>query len=309
LVKVYIPRRIRERNRWLRSDGSPNFKDRIHRKPPEIEPVMIKDPPTISEQATVLNVCEVISKTGARIIPVTDPSKLLLGVVAGMDLIDYFGGGKLYDIVKKRYRGLIYPALNNIVRDIMRSDPIYVDIKTELEALLKTMVNFGLGALPVTNNEGKVIGLITEGELMKYIGHAKTGIKVSEVMSENVITLNYESNLGSAMKLMVTMGIRRVPIIRDNSVKGILTWKDIIDLFGKHKIFEMLKRYDFEEINQLPVTEVMEKKVGTIHPEADIGEAAEAMIGNGYDYLIVTKNGEMVGIITERDVLFGLVTR
>ncbi|MCD6428115.1 MAG: histidine kinase, partial [Desulfurococcales archaeon] len=66
MVKVYVPRRIIERNRWLRSDGKPNFKDRIYAKPPELEAVADKKVPLLSMQATIINACEVMSSLGTR---------------------------------------------------------------------------------------------------------------------------------------------------------------------------------------------------------------------------------------------------
>jgi len=308
LVKIYVPRRIVERNRWLRSDGKPNFKDRIYAKPPELEAISNKKIPLLSMQATVINACEVMSSSGARLIPITDPERRLLGIITGMDLVDYFGGGIKYTIVQKNYGGKVYSALSASLREIANTRPLVVDVKSKLSDLLNLMVSYGVGAVPVVS-EDKVVGVVTEGELIKYLTSKIVGVKVSDVMSASIISLSYSNTLGIAMKLMVNLGIRRLPITRDSDVIGIITWRDIIDLFGKHKVFDMLKEYTFDEIHSLPVTEVMQTNIVTIEPDNDIGFAAAKMSEAGVDSLLVTKNGNTIGIITERDILYGVVAR
>ncbi len=308
MVKIYVPRRIIERNRWLRSDGKPNFKDRICAKPPELEAVADREVPLLSMQATVINACEVMSSSGARLIPITDPERRLLGVITGMDIVDYFGGGIKYAVVLKHYEGRLYPALSAPLREIANTKPLAVDVKSKLHDLLNLMVSYGVGALPVVNND-VVIGVITEGSLIKYLSSKVVGVKVSEVMSSSVISLSHSNTLGIAMKLMVNLGIRRLPITKDGDVIGLITWKDIIDLFGKHKVFSMLREFTFDEIHSLPVTEVMNTRIGTVGPDEDIGAAAAKMSELGVDSLLVTKDGNIIGIITERDILYGIVAR
>jgi len=308
MVKVYVPRRVVERNRWLRSDGKPNFKDRIYAKPPELEVIANKEIPVLSMQATVMNACEVMSSSGARLVPITDPERRLLGIVTGMDLVDYFGGGIKYTIVQKNYNSNIYSALSASLREIANTKPLVIDVKSKLHDLLNLMVSYGVGALPVVSGD-KVVGVITEGELIKYLTSKVVGVRVSDVMSVSVISLSYSSSLGIAMKLMVNLGIRRLPVTRNGDVIGMLTWRNIIDLFGSHKVFDMLRKYTFDEVHSFPVADVMEKNIVTIEPDSDIGAAAAKMSEEGVDSLLVTKNGNTIGIITERDILYGVVVR
>jgi len=308
MVKVYIPRRLIERNRWLRSDGKPNFKDRLSSRPQELELVANKNVPLLSMQATIINTCEVMSLTGSRLIPIVDPDRRLLGVVAGMDLVDYFGGGLKHTIILKHYKNNIYSALSAPLRDIANTKPIAIDVRSGLQDLLNLMVTYGIGAIPVVDN-GIVIGIITEGELIKYLASKVVGVKVREVMTTNIISLDHGSTLGTAMKLMVNLGIRRLPITMNGDIVGIVTWKDIVDLFGKHKIFSMLKNYTFDEVHSLPVTNVMGTEVKTIDLNSDLGEAAAKMMELGVDSLLVTSDDRVIGIITERDILYGIVAR
>ncbi len=309
MVKVYTYRRLRERNRWLRSDGSPNFKDKIHSKPPELTPIMIRDPPVVSGQAKVLNACELMSKTKLRLVPVVNPSGGLLGVVTGMDIVDYLGGGGKFNLIRKHFIQSIYNVLNIKVEAVMNPNPLYVDVDTKVSKLLELMVSHGVGAVPILQ-EGVVKGIITERELMKFFSERYSGVKVREVMTESVIFIDSGSTLGTAMRLMVAAGIRRLPVLKDSKVIGMITSMDIVDFIGSHKVFKVLKEMTVSELNSLPLTEVMSREVKTVDPEADIAEAASLMLREGTDSLLVVNDKEeMLGIVTERDILYGVVAR
>ncbi len=307
MVKVYVYRRIRERNRWLRSDGTPNFNDRIHRKPSELQPVIVRDVPFASEQTPILKITELMYESGYRMIPVLSSKNLVSGVVTGMDIIDYLGGGPRYNIILSRNLNSIYDALDVPVDNVMRNNPITVSTDMTLPQLLEVMIKYGIGAIPVTNKEGKYVGLITERSLIKHLTGKVTGVLVKDVMTENVICVTTDTSLGKAMKTMINTGVRRLPVIKDGIVVGMLSCKDITGFIGSHKIFTILKRKTVDELFNLPVSDIMRTEILTISPEADIGEAASIMNVKKVGSLLVIQEGRLKGIITARDILYGTV--
>ncbi len=307
MVKVYVYRRIRERNRWLRSDGTPNFNDRIHKKPSELQPVIIRDVPVASEQTPILKVTELMYESGYRMIPILSSKDLVSGVVTGMDIIDYLGGGPRYNIILSRNLNSVYDALDVPVDNVMRNNPITVSTDMTLPQLLEVMIKYGIGAVPVTDKDGKYVGLITERSLIKYLTGKVTGVLVKDVMTENVIYVTVDTSLGKAMKTMVNTGVRRLPVVKDGVVAGMLSCKDVTGFIGSHKVFTILKRKTIDELLNLPVSDVMRTDVLTISPEADIGEAASIMNVKKVGSLLVIQGGELKGIITARDILYGTV--
>ncbi len=307
MVKVYVYRRIRERNRWLRSDGTPNFNDRIHKKPSELQPVIIRDVPVASEQTPILKVTELMYESGYRMIPILSSKDLVSGVVTGMDIIDYLGGGPRYNIILSRNLNSVYDALDVPVDNVMRNNPITVSTDMTLPQLLEVMIKYGVGAVPVTDKDGKYVGLITERSLIKYLTGKVTGVLVKDVMTENVIYVTVDTSLGKAMKTMVNTGVRRLPVVKDGVVAGMLSCKDVTGFIGSHKVFTILKRKTIDELLNLPISDVMRTDVLTISPEADIGEAASIMNIKKVGSLLVIQGGELKGIITARDILYGTV--
>ncbi len=307
LVKVYVYRRIRERNRWLRSDGTPNFNDRIHKKPSELQPVIMRDVPVASEESPILRITELMYESGYRMVPILSSKNIVSGVVTGMDIIDYLGGGPRYNIILSRNLNSIYDALDVSVDNVMRNNPITVSTDMTLPQLLEVMIKYGIGAVPVTDKEGKYVGLITERSLIRYLTGKVTGVLVKNVMTENVIYVTVDTNLGKAMKTMVNTGVRRLPVVKDGVVAGMLSCKDITGFIGSHKVFTTLKQKTIDELLNLPVSDVMRTDVLTISPVADIGEAASIMNVKKVGSLLVIQGGQLKGIITARDILYGTV--
>ncbi|RLI11396.1 CBS domain-containing protein, partial [Candidatus Bathyarchaeota archaeon] len=110
-----------------------------------------------------------------------------------------------------------------------------------------------------------------------------------------------KTTIFEAVKTMTKRGFRRLPITSENKVVGIITAMDILRFFGSGKVFKHLQSRTIIQILNTPVIEIATKKVVTINPEADIGQAAKMMRKENIGALPVVENGRLIGIITERD--------
>jgi len=305
-VKVYTPRRVRERNRWLRSDGKPNFRNRVHERIHELDPLLREDVTPVNDSTPILRVCELMNSLSFRMIPVLNTSWEVLGVVSGMDVIDYLGGGSKHEIVLKKGIHLLYDALKLPASNIMTPNPVTADISAKFTKVLELMINYGVGALPILS-KGVYRGIISELEIMKYLAGKPVGVKVKDVMTDDVITIDINSTLEDLMKLMVRAGIRRVPVTKYGSLAGITTWRSIVGLIGTHKIFELLNSKTVDELRALPLRQVLSKDIVRARPEDDIGDAAEAMVREGKGYALVIEDNVLRGIVTARDIIYGIL--
>lgn len=151
--------------------------------------------------------------------------------------------------------------MNQTVAAVMTRDPIMVKADTSLSEAIKIMVEKQVSGLPVIDQAGKLVGVISETDLMwqetgvdppPYImildsviylenpaRHAKEihkalGQTVGEVMSDRPITIKPEQSLREAAKLMHEKKIRRLPVVDDrDQVVGIITQGDIIRTMAK----------------------------------------------------------------------------
>lgn len=142
------------------------------------------------------------------------------------------------------------------VADAMSRDPIVVRPETPLNEAIQIIAERRISGLPVVNDAGQLVGIISETDLMwqetgvdppPYIMfldsviylknpaqyerelHKALGQTVGEVMSRDPITIASDKPLKEAAQLMHEREIRRLPVLdAQGQVKGILTRGDII---------------------------------------------------------------------------------
>jgi len=144
------------------------------------------------------------------------------------------------------------------VKDFMTKDVLTVDAnKTVLEAAALMSKN-DVGDLVVMENDLPV-GIVTERDFVRRviaIGKS-TGTKVSEVMSTPLRVIDPEAPIKEAARRMVNKGIRRLVVIKDNKLVGIITATDFARYLGKKTlsddILEAMGRSHY------PIPEVFER--------------------------------------------------
>ncbi|MEW6615493.1 MAG: CBS domain-containing protein [Thermodesulfobacteriota bacterium] len=127
-------------------------------------------------------------------------------------------------------------------------------------------------------------------------------MRVKDIMSEEVITLEVDEELSLADDIMQLGRIRHLPVVENGKLVGIISQRDLFksSLASVMGFGEKAKR-DF--LKTVAVKEVMVKKVITISPDADIKEAGRIMLEKKIGCLPVVGNDKLVGLITETDIL------
>ncbi len=298
--------------RYIRADGTPNWAQWIPEREGEAKLLASHPAVTAAPQATILEVSEIIAEKKVRGVVLADPGKeVLRGLVTATDLVNYLGGGEYYNIVVNRHGRNIYSALRDEpVSSIANPTPLFARTSDRLDTVIQMMIVYGVGIVPIVYEDGSVYGVITEHDIVKHVAGKKTGVKVAEAMSKTLVTVGIEDPIKEAAQRMVRYGFRRLPVVADsNELKGIVTAKDYVSFFGSHRAFKELTSTDIEEVLRVPVYEIMTPEFYTIREDVDVGDAASAMIENNTSSLIVVnEDDEVVGIITERDVLLSIAS-
>ncbi|MEB3846536.1 MAG: CBS domain-containing protein [Desulfurococcales archaeon] len=298
--------------RYLRADGTPEWRHWIPRREGETALIASRPPVTIAPQSTILEAAETIHEKKVRGLIVADPAKgLLKGLLTAMDLVNYLGGGEYYNIVVNRHKRNIYSALRDeYVESIANPTPLFVTKSEPLDNVVRLMAENGIGIIPVVYEDGTVYGVITEHDIVRHVAGKKLGVRVGDVATKQIITISIEATLKEAARKMTQFGFRRLPVLSEESgeIRGVVTAKDYVSFFGSHTAFKELSTTDIEEVLKIPVYEIMQPGIYTISEDADLGEAASAMQDNQTNTLFVTnEEGEIIGILTERDILLSIV--
>jgi len=97
---------------------------------------------------------------------------------------------------------------------------------------LQMMAEKDIGALPVIDNEGKMIGMFSERDYArKLVLHGITSkeTKVSEIMSDELYTVNPGMSSLECMAVMTEKKVRHLPVLDHNKIVGIVSIGDIVN--------------------------------------------------------------------------------
>jgi len=89
----------------------------------------------------------------------------------------------------------------------------------------RVMSDMNIGSL-ILMNKDKIVGIVTDTDILKNLNKLEVGI--SKVMSKNVITIEDDESLEDAANLMAEKKIKRLPVLRDEKLLGIITATDLI---------------------------------------------------------------------------------
>ena len=115
------------------------------------------------------------------------------------------------------------------VKDIMSKDIASLNSDDSIERAAQLMKQYDVGSIPVCSQE-KVIGIVTDRDIALRStaeGQSTTQQKVSEIMSSNPVVGSPEMDVHDAAKIMSEKQIRRLPIVENNSLVGIVALGDI----------------------------------------------------------------------------------
>jgi CBS domain-containing protein len=125
---------------------------------------------------------------------------------------------------------------------------------------------------------------------------------VLEVATKDVVVLGEKDRVVDAIKKMVELDIRRLPIVRDKSLLGIITALDILEAI--YSSVESGSKSLYGDVYARPALEFATRDVITARPNTTIGEVISLFLKHNFGSMpIVDEDGRLVGIFTEWDAM------
>lgn len=224
------------------------------------------------------------------------------------------------------------PALASVaslrpVRVIMTPDPVAVRTDTPVAQLVDLAIREGVRTLPVLDEQGIVVGIVTDNDLLRRGGLAlRLGLlpglapderadllrgaeqrTAGEIMTAPPITLLSSATLGSAAAVMTGHDLKRVPIVDGQGyLLGMLTRSDLLRelTFAESAPVWSVAGQEMPLNWQLPVARIMATEVTTVPPTAPVSAVLQAMLATAQKRIVVVDaQGQPLGIITDGDLL------
>lgn len=246
------------------------------------------------EETSLREITNAFLEKKFRKIPVVDKSGHVKGIVSSVDVLDLLGGGEKYAIFKKNKKDMGLEVENFMTRHVRT-----INHRTSVRKTLEIFKKEGRGMYPLTDSR-KLFSVISEWDFVKRV-NKPLGIKVYEAMVEKPIFAKRNYSVYDVAKMMCRGGFRRLPVVEDNILLGIITPVDILSHIHENKTE---KNFISDKTH---VGNVMNKEVVTISDEPDLISAVDVMRNKNVGGLPVIEGDDLAGIITERDILDVLV--
>lgn len=108
-------------------------------------------------------------------------------------------------------------------REIMTTSVVSIAESNSVEDAARLLARYRISGMPVVNESGTLVGLVTEHDLIARSGHT-----VADIMSRSVISVTPDTEIEAVSHLLTNQRIRRVPVLEDGKVVGILSRSDLV---------------------------------------------------------------------------------
>jgi len=168
----------------------------------------------------------------------------------------------------------------------MTSDVVHVEIPGNRDDVLKILKRTGISGVPVIKNK-KLVGIITRKDLLSKPEETQLGL----LMTSKPVTIEPDMEMKEAARILVTKHIRRLPVVEDNHLVGLLSVADVIHALAQVKCREEIK-------------EKYMSKSFALWEETPLPVVGRVMEISGVDAIpILDAENRLKGIISERDLI------
>ena len=272
---------------------------------------LITKPITVGLNTTLTKTREISLKNKVKRVIITD-KKNPVGVITEKDIarkIYKLGTKPIKSVKAKEFRS---KTLFTLTRD------------NSVQDCAKMMKRYRISLVIIQNKDNTLGGIVTKTDLATvFLTKESTPIKISEVMERKLVTASPSDPILHVESLLIRYGISRVIIKRNQSLVGIITFRDFVPAKIPQWIAESadpeeIQEYKFkkglEEIhsNQMSylfpfhATDIMTPNPITVKMEEDVKVAITLMIKHNISGLPVVKRSKLVGIITKSDIVKSL---
>ncbi len=210
----------------------------------------------------------------------------------------YYGGIARLEILKKRINLQEMKAKSVAIKTPKLSP------EDDIFKVSRAMIDSNFYYLPVFEDK-KLIGEVSYWSVLKAGKDVLKEYKVKEVMTKDVIYINGKDSVGKAIAIMRKERISHLPVVEKGKVLGILTARDIILRVIAPRDRQRYGDFAGEKVIPIntPVSDIVEPVKPVVTPNDDLSSVVDLMKDQNFTACLVMDGGEIVGIITRKDLL------
>ncbi len=128
------------------------------------------------------------------------------------------------------------------VRDVMTTNVITVKENQTREQAARLLSKHRISGLPVVNDDGVLVGVVTEYDVI-----GKTGKRVRDIMTHEIISVTPDTDVETASHILVHERIRRLPVLEQGKLVGIVSRSDLVRMVAMQWICPVCGEVTYSE--------------------------------------------------------------
>jgi len=214
-----------------------------------------------------------------------------------------------------------------MVKEAMSSDVKTIEYNKTIKTAAYMMLKYGIGGLPVVDESGELVGIVTRSDLVRAFSERYKGVfRVAEIMRGDVTIARRTHSVTYIVKLINTDPSAKVVIVdEDRKPIGVIARRDVAFLEplvlarrGKESYIRRKTASPIVEEKLIPARkylvplaeDIMTKNPIVAYLDEDASEAALRMVEHRIGCLpVVDRDGVLKGIVTKREILLAIVAK
>lgn len=290
-----------------------------------VSEVMTHDVVTMNPDMSVRQAWTLMLKNKVKATPVVDPSGTVVGILTDEDLLERAGIQQRLSIAIRMDANEVNQELRTLensplsVKDVM-TQPVITALENEtLGVATSRMVKSGLKRLPVVNDEGKLVGVLSRLDILRQVAkityetpapHFPSGAvrTVSDIMSAEIPMVNQDDDLSLIIEKFSKSDSHRLIVVDAKGVAiGLLSDSDIVTRVQPAKrsgILEALKNIGKPPAGKETAFDLMSPGLLTTSPETSIVDALKSMLADSRKWMVVVDDkGHPLGLVDRQMML------
>lgn len=172
------------------------------------------------------------------------------------------------------------------VSDYMTTDVVSVEIPGNRDDVLKILKRTGISGVPVLKDD-RLVGIITRRDLLRKSEETQLGL----LMTADPVTIGSECTLREAARILIHENVRRLPVVEDGRLIGLLSVADLVHAIAQMRIPNEIK-------------EQFTSQTFALWEETPLPLVGRIMEISGFEAIpILDSESRLQGIISERDLI------